>query len=83
MGLATMMLIRTLDSGQYDTTIHCSTMGKMWCALSKICHALVSGTTEVVSVKAARKLKVTKCPTHGDWFDRFMLGVRSFIGGAT
>ena len=30
--------------------------------------------------KDALKLMVTKCPTHGDWFDRFMLGVHKRMG---
>ena len=30
--------------------------------------------------KDAQKLTVTKCPTHGEWFERFMLGVHKLMG---
>ena len=43
-------------------------------------HASVKGQEAMVMAKDTRKLMVTKCPTCGLWFEKFMKGCHKHMG---
>jgi hypothetical protein len=80
MGAAIVILQVSLNPGKHDTTVQFGTIRKFRSAFSNAYHASVEGQEAVVMAKDTRKLTVTKCPTYGTWFEKFMKGCHKRMG---
>jgi len=80
MGAAVVMLQQSLNPGKHDKTIQFATVRKMRAAFSNAYHATAEGQQAMVMAKDTRKLTVTKCPTYGEFFERFMRGMHKRMG---
>ncbi len=80
MGAALVMLQMSLQPGKYDKHVQFSTVRKFRSAYSNVYHASVDGMGASVLAKDTRKLLVTKCPTYGEFFERFMRGLHKRMG---
>lgn len=80
MGIAIVLLQRSLDKGKHDKTIQFETLRKFRAAASNIFHASVEGQGAMTMAKDTMKLMVTTCPTYGDYFERFMRGMHKRMG---
>ncbi len=80
MGAAIVMLQISLQLGQYDKTVQFGTEWKFWSCFSNIYHLTVEGQKAMVMVKGIRKLMITECPTYGEFFERFVQGMRKCMG---
>jgi hypothetical protein len=66
MGVAMVMLQRSLNKGCYAKTLQYETVQKFRAAASSIYHSLVEGQGGIVMAKDTRKLHVTSCPAYSD-----------------
>ncbi len=80
MGAALVMLQMSLQPGRYDKHVQFGTVQKFRSAYSNVYHASVEGLGATVLAKDTRKLTVTKCPTYGEFFERFMRGLHKRMG---
>ena len=80
MGLATCMLLRSLDSGKNEKTIQFSTTQKMKSSFANMWRASIHGSDGAVMVRDTTKLFHSSCPTHGEWFERFNKGMHERMG---
>ncbi len=80
MGIAIVMLQRSLDKGIHDKTIQFETVRKFRSAASNIFHASVEGQGAMTKAKDSKKLMVTTCPTYGDYFECFVHGMHKRMG---
>ncbi len=80
MGVAVVMLQRSLDKGKHDRNIQFETVRKFRSAASNIYHASVEGQGAMVMAKDTQKLTVTECPTYSDFFGRFVQGMHKRMG---
>jgi len=80
MGIACIMLERSLDPGKWEDTIQFATARKIRSAYSNLYHA--SANVGNVSVMAYESTKTyhTTCETYGYWFERFILGCHKRMG---
>ncbi len=74
-----MTLQLSLNPGKYDKNIQFSTMRKFRSAYSNAYHASVEGQNAMVMARD-RKMLVTKCPSYGLWYERFMRGCHKCMG---
>lgn len=79
-GVAVVMLQRSLDKGKSDKTVQFETVRKIRAAASNIYHASVEGQGAMTLAKDTRKMMVTTCPTYGDFFERFVRGMHKRMG---
>ncbi len=75
MGAAIVMLQTSLRPGKNDKFVQFGTVRKFRSSFSNIYHASAEGKQAVVMAKDTRKLVVTKCPTYGEFFERFVRGL--------
>ena len=77
---ACVMLLRSLDPGQNAATVQFSTMRQTRSAFTNQYHASAAwdGLSTVGSDK--RKLHLTRCPTQGPWFVKFVQGCHHRMG---
>lgn len=80
MGLAIVILLRSLDAGKNEPTIQFSTTQKMKTAYANVWRASLRGGEGAVISRDTVKLFTTTCPTHGDWFERFSKGMHARMG---
>jgi len=80
MAAAIVILQSSLRTGKYDKHVQFGTIRKFRSAFSNVYHASVEGQNAMVMAKDTRKLMVTKCPTYGTWFERFMRGCHKRMG---
>jgi hypothetical protein len=80
MGAALVMLERSLKPGKYASHLQFGTVQKFRSAFSNAYHASVEGHQAMVMAKETRKLTVTKCPTYGEFFERFVRGLHKCMG---
>jgi hypothetical protein len=80
MGVAIVILQVSLNPGKYDKNVQFGTIRKFRSAFSNVYHASVQGQEAMVMTKDTRKLMVTKCPTYGLWFEKFMKGCQKRMG---
>jgi hypothetical protein len=80
MGVAIVILQISLNPGKYDKHVQFGTIRKFRSAFSNVFHASIQGHDATVMAKDTRKLMVTKCPTYGVWFEKFMKGCHKRMG---
>ena len=80
MAAAIVTLQSSLKPGIHDKTVQYGTVRKLRSSISNIYHASVAGQGNVVMAKDTKKLTVTKCPTYGVWYERFMRGMHKRMG---
>jgi hypothetical protein len=82
MGVAIVMLQCSLNPGKYiKGNVQYETVRKFRSAASNIYHSSLEGQQGgTVMAKDTRKVRVTKCPTHSDFFDCFNLGLHKCMG---
>lgn len=80
MGAAVVMLQQSLRPGKNDKTIQFASVRKFRSAFSNVYHASAEGQQAMVMAKDTRKMSVTKCPTYGEFFERFMRGMHKRMG---
>ena len=83
MGAAVVMLQQSLSPGKYDSCMQFASVRKFRSAFSNVYHATAEGQTAMVLAKDIRKMTVTKCPTYGEFFERFMRGMHKRMGEIT
>jgi hypothetical protein len=80
MAPAIVILQLSLNPGKYDRNVQFGTIRKFRSAFSNVFQALVQGQQAAVMAKETRKLFLTKCPTNGVWFEKFMKGCHKRMG---
>ena len=77
---AILILERSTDAGKYADMIQFGTMRKMRSMFSNIYHASAKGQTSMVLAKDTKKMSVSACKTHGEFFERFIRGAHKRMG---
>lgn len=77
---AILLLERSTDPGKHVYAIQFGTMHKMRSMFSNIYNASSKGNGGMVMAKDAKKMTVTKCKTHGEFFERFVRGAQKRMG---
>jgi hypothetical protein len=77
---AMVLLQQSLKPGKYAANLQFGTVRKFRSAFSNVFHASVEGQQATVMAKDTRKMMVTKCPTYGEFFERFMKGMHKRMG---
>ena len=80
MYIAVVILQRLLDKGIYRETIQYETAQKLRSVFSNCWGASVFTLQQGVMARETTKTFVTKCPTYGLWFERFIKGLHSRMG---
>ena len=80
MGLAIMLLRKSLDKGLYGPTVQFETARRLRSAYSNLWGASKHALTLGVLAKDTTKIYVTKCPGYCLWFERFVRGMHSRMG---
>jgi len=81
MGVAICVLMRTLDQGKNEETIQFGTASSAKTAFANMWRASSEGAgLETVMARDRSKMFQTSCPTSGDWFERFTLGMHKRMG---
>jgi len=80
MAAAIVVLQLSLKPGKYASHLQFGSVRKLRAALSNVYHASVEGQQATVMAKDTRKLVVTKCPTYGEFFERFTKGMHKRMG---
>jgi len=80
MGPAIVIVQRSLARGRYAETCQYETIRKFRAASSNIYNSSLAGQGNVVMAQDTRKLRVTACPTHSDFFERFNKGLHKRMG---
>jgi hypothetical protein len=80
MGAAVVMLQLSLQPGRYSNHMQFTSVRKFRSAFSNAYQASVEGQQAAVMAKDTRKLVVTKCPTYGEFFERFVRGLHKRMG---
>jgi hypothetical protein len=81
MGLAIVMLEKSLDKGKYRETVQFETVRKLRAAYSNVWGASKHAMTQGVMARDVMKIFVTNCPSHCLWFERFIKGMHCRMGG--
>jgi hypothetical protein len=79
-GIAVIIVQRSLDKGRYSDNVQYETVRKFRAAASNIYHSSADGQGAMVMAKDTRKLQVTKCPTYSDFFEHFNRGLHKRMG---
>ena len=80
MRVAAVSTERSLDKGVNERTIQHGTVRKFRSAFSNMWHASVEGGLDAIAVRDTSKLIQTSCPTFGDWYERFGVGLHKRMG---
>jgi hypothetical protein len=80
MGAAIVMLQQSLAPGKYDKCMQFASVRKFRSAFSNVYHVTTEGQEAMVLAKDVRKMTVTKCPTYGEFFERFLRGMHKCMG---
>lgn len=81
MAAAIVMLELSRNKGKNAEKVQFNTIRKFRAAFSNAYQASASAGTEgMVMAKEQRKMEVTKCPSHGNWFERFNKGCHKRMG---
>jgi len=80
MAAAIVILQVSLNPGRYDKNVQFGTIRKFRGAFSNAYHASVQGQAAMAMAKDTRKMTVTKCPTYGLWFEKFIKGCHKGMG---
>jgi hypothetical protein len=80
MGLAIVMLHKSLDKGKYRDTVQFETVRKLRAAYSNVWGASKHTMTQGVMARDVMKIFVTNCPSHCLWFERFIKGMHCRMG---
>jgi hypothetical protein len=83
MGAAVVMLQQSLAPGKYDKCMQFASVHKFRSTFSNVYHVTPEGQEAMVLAKDVRKMTVTKCPTYGEFFERFMRGMHKRMGEIT
>jgi hypothetical protein len=82
-GVAVVILERSMDKGIYRDTIQFQTARKLRSVFSNVWGASIHSMTRGVMARDTMKTFVTKCPTYCLWFERFVKGMHSRMGDDT
>jgi hypothetical protein len=77
---AIVILQVSLNPGKYNWHVQFGTVRKFRSAFSNVYHASKEGLDAMVMAKDTQKMTVTKCPTDGQWFEKFMKGCHKRMG---
>ena len=80
MGAAVVMLQLSLKQGKYAKTLQFGTVRKYRSAFSNAYHASLEGQQAAVMAKDTKKMFITRCPTYGEFFERFVRGLHKRMG---
>ena len=80
MGLAIVMLQKSLDKGRYKATVQFETVRKLRAAFSNVWGSSEHCMTKGVMARDMMKTFVTNCPSHCLWFERFIKGMHCRMG---
>jgi len=80
MGIALIVLRKSLDKGKYAERVQFDTARRMRSAFSNVWGASIHTMTDGVMARDTMKTFLTHCPTYSLWFERFMKGMHSRMG---
>ena len=80
MGLAIIMLQKSLDKGRYKATVQFETVRKLRAAFSNVWGSSEHCMTQGVMAREMMKTFMTNCPSHCLWFERFIKGMHCRMG---
>jgi hypothetical protein len=81
MGAAAVMLQQSLQTGRNAPNIQLKTIKKFRSALLNACLSSAEGQQAMVMAKGTQKLSIIKCPTYSEFFERFVRGLHTRMGG--
>jgi hypothetical protein len=74
MGPAVVMLQLSLKAGLNDKHVQYNMVRKFRSSYSNVYNASISALSGTTMVGGTKRLGVTNCPTHSEWFTRFAKG---------
>ena len=74
------ILERSTDKGRHAETIQFQTMRKTRTMFANIYQASAKGQSDMVLAKDKNKLSLSRCVTHGEFFERFIRGAHKRMG---
>ena len=80
MGVAVVLLGKTLDKGTYGPNVQFETARKLRSAYSSVWGSSRHALTLGVLARDTMKIFVTRCPGYSLWFERFIRGMHSRMG---
>jgi hypothetical protein len=81
MGMATLMLERSLAKGRTEATLQCDSVRKWRSAHARsLWHASANATETSVAIRGVGKMATSTAPTNAPWFERFMEGMHKRMG---
>ena len=80
MGIAVVLLGKSLDKGLYGPNVQFETARKLRSAYSSVWGASRHALTLGVLARDTMKIFVTRCPGYSLWFERFIRGMHSRMG---
>lgn len=80
MGVAVLLLKRSLDPGRNDKYVQYDTVRKLRSAATNLYQAGVNGLKDRVASFEKQKLWISEAPTQSYWFTRFMGGFHKRVG---
>lgn len=80
MGIALVVLRKSLDKGKHAEFVQYDTARRMRSAYSNVWGASIHAMTDGVMARDTMKTFLTHCPTYSLWFERFMRGMHSRMG---
>ena len=80
MSAAIVMLQLSLNPGKNDKNVQFNTIRRFRSSYANVYQASSVALEGTVLAKDTRKLAVTKCPSHGNWFERFAKGCHRRMG---
>ena len=83
MGPAIVMLQLSLNAGLNDKHVQYNTVRKFRSSYANVYNASISALSGTTMVGGTKRLGVTNCPTHSDWFTRFAKGCHKRMGDNT
>ena len=83
MAVAATMMQRSLDAGMNNVHVQYHTVCQLWSAVHNQWRASVEGQAASVMMRGTTKLMTSTCPTNGEWFKRFMLGLHKRAGDSS
>mmetsp|Transcript_9714 Transcript_9714/g.14043 ORF Transcript_9714/g.14043 Transcript_9714/m.14043 type:complete len:475 (-) Transcript_9714:1604-3028(-) len=80
-GVAVVMLLRSMEQGKYGDYSQFATIRKLRSAFSNAWHSSSEGARSMATLgRDSAKSFLTNCPTQGVWFERFAKGCVSRMG---
>ena len=80
MGLAAVMVFRSLDAGKNDKFVQFNTVRHMRSSAHNYWKSSVNDEQTAVALKGSPKMVTSNSPTNSEWFEKFIIGYHRRVG---